>query len=165
MRVINYVDEAVEDLLSLDNQIGFVIDLMGGYDSNLDSQRMNFRAFLANILDQITKLIPPLADSRNAEKQLNATLPDILCLQGNLDDIKAGYGDVDHRLELAEGAISMIDGFVNDGLPAILDLKQEFVKAAEEIKRALAEAKNEARAQDTDHEGPNTEIKLTQVKS
>jgi hypothetical protein len=163
MEIINYVDEAIEDLLSLYNQIGFAIDLMGGYDANLDSARTHFRAFLTNIEEQVVKLIPSLADSRNAEKQLNATLPDILYLQGSFDDIKAGSGDVEHRLALAEEAVSMTDGFVSKGLPAILDLRQGFIQAAEEIKRALAEAENKAKAHDMDQQRPKT--KLTQVKS
>jgi hypothetical protein len=50
---------------------------------------------------------------------------------------------------------------------AFWPLKEELTKKVnmQETERALTEAKNEARAQDTDHEGPNTEIKLTQVKS
>jgi len=62
-----YIDDAVDDLYSVQGQIGAVIYLMGGYDARLDRVREDLRAFLANIRDQVTQTCAFLGDGQRME--------------------------------------------------------------------------------------------------
>ena len=64
-----YVDDAVHALFEINHQIGFVIDVMGGYAAKLNGERENFRSYLGNINDQIIQQIVFLSDGQRAERE------------------------------------------------------------------------------------------------
>jgi len=62
-----YVDDAVDALLGIEKQIGFIIDVMGGYKAQLNPERDNFRSFLDNIANQIVQQIVFLSSGQRGE--------------------------------------------------------------------------------------------------